>query len=436
MNLYDAAYLAAMPVIAPVIAYKRMRLGKYRESLPGMLGKRLPARALPKPAAERCWMHSVSVGETVAAGSVYRELKRRELGWEFLCTTTTETGQAQAHQTMAGAEQFSYAPADFSWTVRAFYRAYRPSVYLFFETEIWPNILSEGARRGVPIFLVNGKLSERSARRYVKASVLFRPILSNVRHFFMQTNQDAERMARIVGTEKNISVVGNVKFDALPDPLAAEERSTIRKAWGMGTDDVVALAGSTHPGEEDLVLDAYREAKAKCPALRLVIAPRHPERFDTVAGLIEKQGFALHRTSAGENAAPSCDQVVLLDQMRVLARSFGAAEIALLAGSWAPIGGHNLLEPAVHGIPVLRGPHMHAQPEIVRVLGPGDGAPEVPRERLAGMLIELGTEEAKRRAMGEKAARAANSNRGAAKRAVETIVEMVGEGMERMKDEG
>src|SRR5690606_13569563 len=143
VNLYDAAYLASVPILAPGIAWKRFRHGKYRDSLPGMLGRRAPTAPLPPPADERCWLHSVSVGETVAAGSVFRELHGRAPGWEFLCTTTTETGQAQAHQTMAGAQNFAYAPADFSWTVREFHRIWSPSLYLFFETEIWPNNLAE-----------------------------------------------------------------------------------------------------------------------------------------------------------------------------------------------------------------------------------------------------------------------------------------------------
>lgn len=422
MNAFDAAYLGALPIVAPAIAWKRWRHGKYRESLPGMLGKRLPDHPLAAPAEHRCWMHSVSVGETVAAGAIYRELRRRRPAWEFLCTTTTETGQAQAHRTMQGAEHFAYAPFDFSWTVRAHLDAYGPTVYAFFETEIWPNVLRGTAARGVPIFLINGKLSARSGSRYAKASFLFRPILSGVRRFFMQTQQDAERMERVIGDASRIEVTGNVKFDALPEPLQPAQRAEFRAAWGMGEGDIVALAGSTHPGEEEIIWRAFRAARERRPALRLVLAPRHPERFGEVADFFMSAGARVHRTSTGAAPGGPID-VVLLDQMGVLGRAFGACEIALLAGSWKPIGGHNLLEPAVHGVPVLRGPHMHSQPEIVRVLGPEQGAPEVGEDELAVILEKLAADQGLRAEMGAKAAVAANSARGAARRVVDRMLE-------------
>ncbi len=422
MNAYDLAYLGAVPVVAPTIAWKRMRHGKYRESLPAMLGRRTPATPLPRATAERCWMHSVSVGETVAAGSVYRELRRRRDDWEFLITTTTETGQAQARRTMEGAEHFAYAPFDFSWTVDHHLDAYRPTLYLFFETEIWPNALRRSARRGVPVFLANGKLSERSAARYAQASFLFRPILAGVRRFFMQTQQDAERMERVLGDASRIDVTGNVKFDALPDALAPEERRSFRTHWGMRDGDVVALAGSTHPGEETAIWRAFAEARKDAAALRLVIAPRHPERFAEVARSLADAGARVHRTSAGP--APSNDRadVVLLDEMGVLARAFGACDIALLAGSWKPVGGHNLLEAAVHGVPVLRGPHMHNQPDIVRVLGPEDGAPEVAEDQLARWLANLANDEPMRTQLGTKARAAAQSMKGSARRVTDGIL--------------
>jgi len=423
MNGFDAAYLGALPVVAPAIAWKRWRHGKYRESLPGMLGKRLPDRPLAAPKSHRVWMHSVSVGETVAAGAVYRELRRRT-DWEFVCTTTTETGQAQARRTMQDAEHFAYAPADFSWTVRAHLDAYRPTVYAFFETEIWPNTLRETAARGIPVFLVNGKLSERSARRYAQASFLFRPILAGVRRFFMQTTQDAERLERVLGEASRIEVAGNVKFDALPDPLSPEQRAAFRASWGVGDGDVVALAGSTHPGEEEIVWRAFKAARERCPALRLVLAPRHPERFGEVAKFLADAGAGVHRASEGDAPAGGAD-VVVLDKMGVLGRAFGACEIALLAGSWKPIGGHNLLEPAVHGVPVLRGPHMHSQPDIVRVLGPDQGAPEVREDNLADTIARLAADADLRRDLGAKAQKAASSAKGAARLTVERMMTQV-----------
>ncbi|MCB2154397.1 3-deoxy-D-manno-octulosonic acid transferase [bacterium] len=421
MNHFDLAYLAALPVLAPVVTYKRMRYGKYRESLPGMLGKRLPSPPFSPAGVERCWLHSVSVGETIAAGSIYKSLRHRELGWDFLATTTTETGQAQAKRTLEGAEAFAYAPADFSWTVRAFLDAYNPSLYCLFETEIWPNLLSQCGQRGIPVYLINGKVSDRSAERYARARALFRGPLSSIHRFFMQTEKDAERMARILGSDELVRVFGNVKFDALPTPLTVDERADIRGRWGAGEDTIVILAGSTHPGEEEIVLEAYRRARLTNPNALLVLAPRHPERFSPVAELLTRADMRVHRTSTGPN--PGDADVVLLDEMGVLARSFGAAEIALVAGSWCPVGGHNLLEAGVHGIPVLRGPDMHSQPDIVRVLGPEQGAPEVSAEDLGDWLIRLCRDADERERLGQLAAKASNSNRGAAGKVVDAMLE-------------
>ena len=423
MNFYDAAYLASLPVLAPAIAYKRFKHGKYKDSLPGMLGKRLPPRPLDPAQVERCWLHSVSVGETIAAGSIFREIERRRLGWEFLATTTTETGQAQALQTLAGANTFAFAPADFSWVVRRFHEVYRPSLYCFFETEIWPNNLAECGRRGLPVYMINGKMSDRSSRRYAKFANVFRGPLSNVRRFFVQTESDAERIARVVGTETRITVTGNVKFDALPDPLSGRERSEIRRAWGFSENQVALIAGSTHPGEEEIVLRAFRSVRDAEPKARLVIAPRHPERFEEVAELLMARGWDFHRTSEGPWPGEGSPTVVLLDQMRVLAKSYGAAEVALVAGSWAPIGGHNLLEAAIHGIPVVRGPNMFNQREIVRVLGPEQGAPQVSEHSLAKVLLSLVRDPEKRQRMGERAAAAARSSKGAAHKTVDLLLE-------------
>jgi 3-deoxy-D-manno-octulosonic-acid transferase len=423
MNAFDLAYLASLPIVAPGMAYKRLRHGKYRESLPAMLGRRLPNPPLPPAPTHRCRLHAVSVGETIAAGAVWRELRRRVPEWEYLVTTTTETGQAQAHTTLGGAQHFTYAPADFSWTVRRFHQAWRPTIYLFFETEIWPNMLLDCGARGIPTYLVNGKLSERSARGYARGASILRRPLAAVRRFYMQTPGDAERLERVLGNPARIEVAGNVKFDALPEPLSADERADLRRRWGIPPQTLVVLAGSTHPGEEELIWNAFRQARRDVPAMVLVLAPRHPERFAAVADDLRRWGARVHATSTGDNPAPPGQtDVVLIDQMRVLARSYGAADLALVAGSWAPIGGHNLLEAAVHGIPVLRGPHMHAQPDIVRVLGPDDGAPEVAADRLGDEIVRLATHADARIRLGQAAARAAHSNRGAAARVVEGIL--------------
>lgn len=420
-NALDAAYCALAAAALPAFAWKRLRHGKYRESVPGMLGKRLPDRALAPPAQERAWLHAVSVGEAVAAGAVHARLRAARPGWEFLATTTTETGQAQARRSIEGAQHFAYAPFDFSWTVDAFLRAYRPSLYLFFETEIWPNLLAACGRRGMPVFLANAKMSDRSAGRYARARRLFAGPLSHVARFYAQTQADAERIDRVIRDPSRIVVTGNVKFDALPKPLDPRERAEWRRRLGAPDGAVLLLAGSTHPGEESIVAKAFAEARRSVPALRLALAPRHPERFAEAAEILGRVLGPVHRASASPQP-PGNAAAVVLDEMGVLGRAFGACDIALLGGSWAPIGGHNLLEPACHGVPVLRGPHMHAQREIVRVLGPEQGAPCVEEEDLPREIARLAADDGERKRLGALAARAAESNRGAAGRVVEDML--------------
>lgn len=424
MTLWDLLYGAGLPVYAPAIAWKRLRHGKYRQSLPAMLGKRLPNPGLP-PHRERCWLHSVSVGETVAAGAVFRELRAQRPDWEFLSSTTTETGQQQALQSLKEAQWHTYAPADFSPVVRKFLNAWRPTLYLVLETELWPNLLGECGRRGLPAYLVNGKLSERSAARYEKARVLFAPMLRAFRLCLMQNQEYAERMARILRDDSRIHVTGNVKFDALPDPLPLEERELLREAWDIGSRDVLLIAGSTHEGEEELLAQCYTQLREEGLPLRMMIAPRHPERFDAVAALLEKH-FPGRVQRLSNGAVPpelvGRSAVLLLDQMRVLARYFGAADLAAVGGSWKPVGGHNLLEAAIHGIPVLCGPHLHNQPELRRILEDA-GADLIREERAVAETLRglLGNPEL-REDLGQKSRAAALANKGAAKRTVELIL--------------
>lgn len=424
-NLIDLAYLTASPFVAASMYRKYKKTGKYADSAPGMLARNIPSHRLPKKT--RCWMHSVSVGESVAASAFYKRLKVERPKWEYLATTTTETGQEQARKSLEGADYFAYAPFDYRPFLEKFHRYYRPSLYCFFETEIWPNHLLYLKKRKIPTFLINGKLSGKSARRYAQFGFLFKPVLSGVTRFFMQSERDAERMERIIGSSKRIEVVGNIKFDALPEPMKKDEKQQLRKSWSIQDDEFLIFAGSTHQGEEDSIIEAFLQARKEVPNLRLAIAPRHPERFDRVADTIMEYDLTVTRTSkqgVGTHIKNLDDQpVILLDQMGVLARYFGAGDLALVGGSWNPVGGHNLLEPAIHGIPVIRGPHMESQPEIVRVLSPKKGGLNIPEHRLGKAFIELAQNPERCKVIGKKAKRAAESSKGSAKRVVDLMLE-------------
>ncbi len=425
MNRWDLAYLAAAPAFLASVAVKRLRHGKYRRSLPGMFGRDLPEEPLPA-VRERVWMHSVSVGETVAAAAIFRRLRENHPGWEFLSTATTEPGFEQAARSFAEADHRTFAPVDLSWVVRRFQERWNPSVYIVLETELWPNTLLTCRRRGIPAFLANGKVSEKSFRSYRRLGRLFRPVLDCFTAFLVQTDEGAERLRTLAGPGARIHVTGNVKLDGLPAPLTEEERAAIRREWSVPRGGLAVLAGSTHRGEEELVYKAFRRAADRLgsedmPEPVLVIAPRHPERFGEAARRLRSAGAAVHPLSEGGTPPPG--SVRLLDRMGVLGRSFGAADVAILGGAWNPIGGHNLLEPANHGVPVVHGPHMHSQGEIMRIVRAENAAAEVPEEELAATLYRLLYNREEREALGKRGLQAARRNAGAAGRTVELIEE-------------
>ncbi|MDX1971973.1 MAG: glycosyltransferase N-terminal domain-containing protein, partial [Candidatus Sumerlaeia bacterium] len=288
----DAVYTAAAPFVWRKMKKKERLRGTSPERADQFftrhLGKDVPPVGTPEDI--RCWLHAVSVGESVAAGALFRQLKNQRPQWDYLVTTTTETGQKQARESLKTADRFAYAPYDHGICVRRFLHHYRPSLYCFFETEFWPNLLLELGRRQTPVFLVNGKLSEKSAKAYARFRFLFRPPLLTPTRYFMQTDDDAERLRTIIGAHPGIRVSGNLKFDALPNPISPEERLEWRTRWGIKPDELLFTAGSTHPTEEALMLRAFAEARQRVPNLRLMLVPRHPERFSEVAELITSAG--------------------------------------------------------------------------------------------------------------------------------------------------
>lgn len=417
----NTVYTAAAPLVWYSMRKKAALRGNSPQRISSFFTTALPSKPLPMHPSKRCWLHAVSVGESIAAGALFKVLREERSAWEYLVTTATETGQKQAQQSLAGADRFTFAPYDHSLCVNRFLNYYNPSLYCFFETEFWPNLLLQLNHRRIPVFLVNGKLSEKSARRYRRFRSVFRPALQVAEHYYMQTAEDAERLESIIGPTRRIEVSGNLKFDALPTPLTPEQRAAIRAAWGIAETDVLILAGSTHPREEEMILNAWLAAREHVPNLRLGLVPRHPERFDEVAALIQSKGQPVYRTSTAPNAAPP-GAVILGDQMGQLSKWFGACELALVGGAWNPIGGHNLLEPAIHGIPVIRGPHMHAQPDIIRVLSSEKGGLCVTERDLATTLSELARNPQERLRLGQLAQTAANSCKGAAKRVAHDIL--------------
>lgn len=421
MTQYDLTYLLASPLWVPYLLWRRLTKGKYSESTGGMRGKLLPTGQAARPFAQgSLWVHAVSVGEVTAARAVIPGLRRLAPQLPLVVSTITETGQASARRFFPG-EAITYFPLDLSANVRRFQEVFRPRLFVLMETELWPNFLTLAAARGARCFMINAKLSDRSFPRYHRFRRFMRPALQALSGLCAQTPVDAERFAALGVDPDRIRVTGNCKFDLEQRPLSAAERSELALSCGMNPRRRWIVAGSTHPGEEALILAAFRAVQTACPETGLLLCPRHPERFEEVCRLTAEAGLRTGRASAPD---PTADpEVVVLDRMGVLAKAYGLGELAIVAGSFCPVGGHNLLEAAAHAVPVLYGPDMHSQREIYRLFKESRVGLQLAPEALGPTMIDLLTDESLRRRQGEEVYQVIERNRGAADRAIQAIAQ-------------
>jgi 3-deoxy-D-manno-octulosonic-acid transferase len=404
--LYSAVLGVGLLAYLPAFLSRRGRAGYplHLAQRLGRLGEGLP----PEP---RCWIHAVSVGESAAAVPLVEGIRRRwpELG--IVMSTTTPTGARIVRERLAGAAAHRYFPVDLPGPVGRALDATRPCFFIAIETELWPNFLRALARRRVPAMIANGRISDRSFRRYRWVRGLMRRVLADVTIFAMQTEEDARRIIGLGAPRERVVVTGNLKTDLRPEPAA--DAAGWRRRLGLDAAARLWIAGSTHRGEEAVVLDVFARARARCPQLALLLAPRHPERADEVEEIIRGRGLAAVRRSRLSGDAPS-GAVVILDTVGELAALYALAEVVFVGGSLVPIGGHNLLEPAMHGKPVLTGPYTSNFREGAELLQQGGGAfvvkdaPEL--ERVLSRLLE---DPALARRTGE-AARAAFAGRAGA----------------------
>ncbi len=363
------------------------------------------------------WVHAVSVGEAQAAAILIGALRARHPDLEITLTCATPTGRARAAGLLPDIDT-RYAPYDLPGSLRRAFERLQPRRLVVMETELWPNLLAAAHRRGVPTLIASARISERTARFYQRRPGLLRAALAANVWVGAQTPADAGRYASLGVRAERLQVVGNIKFDrAVPVDLAARAAAT-RAHYARGRP--VWIAGSTHPGEEAIVLDAHRQILSAAPRTLLVLAPRHPPRFDAAADTIAAQGLRYTRRSRPE-ADPDA-QVLLLDTLGELNEFYAAADVAFVGGSLVPIGGHNLLEPAALGIPVIAGPAVFNSAESARTLTAA-GALSTVRDAagLAAAVLRLLDDPAARAAEGAAARAAVEANRGALERLLQMI---------------
>jgi 3-deoxy-D-manno-octulosonic-acid transferase len=364
----------------------------------------------PIPERERnaTWIHAVSVGEVEAAVPLIRALQARE---RVLLTTTTPTGSARVRALFGNSLTHVYLPYDLPDVVRRFLDGYRPRMAIFMETEIWPNLFAGCGRRAIPLYIVNARLTEKSARGYRRLRGLVAATLAHVATVCAQSQADAARFVLLGLPEERLAVTGNLKFDlTVPEDLPEQGRTLRANLFGRRP---VWIAASTHAGEEEQVLEAFLSLRRDYPDLLLLLAPRHPERSPEIRALCQKRELNCVARSAGTPCTPGT-AVFILDTLGELKLFYAAADIAFIGGSLVPAGGHNVLEPAALGMPILFGPLMHNFAEISRKLLTDEGAIQIhSHTELAEQVSRLLADATARRQLGEKARLFLDANRGA-----------------------
>jgi len=350
--VYNALVRVAAPLAFAAVLARGLRDRAYWQATSERFGYG-PPRTDAASGFPCIWLHAVSLGEVTAAAAIVRALRERFIDVALIVTTATPTGRARAQALFGATADVRFLPYDLPAAMERFVNRVRPDAVLIMETELWPNLFHACARRSLPVVLASARLSERSVARYRRFGALFRDLFTPNVWVAAQTPRDAERFVAIGAPAERTRVLGNVKFDITIGPELRDGGRALRQGAFAGRP--VWVAGSTHEGEEEQVLAAHDRARAAIPGALLLLAPRHPQRFDAVAALLARRGSQYVRRSAG-SPVPAAADVLLVDTVGELLRLYAAADLAFVGGSLVPAGGHNLLEPAALGLPVLTGP--------------------------------------------------------------------------------
>ena len=419
--LYSFLALLTFVALSPYFVYQALRHRKYAGSLRQRLGY-LPV-SFNLDGDDSIWVHAVSVGEVLAARPLISELRRRYPRLRLFLSTTTRAGQQLARRSVTDVDGVLYFPFDWASSVQRTLDLVKPRLFVMIETEIWPNLLRECRRRGIPTVLVNGRISYRSFPRYRLIRPLFRHVLADVDRFCVQGGEAARRLEQLGADPARITVTGSLKFDtldAVPTPGRGRER--VLRFFRMSANRPVLVAGSTLRGEEEAIIRAFNRLRTGGSNPLLVLAARHPERFGEVERLCRSEGLStVRRTDLPIDAEPRADAVVL-DTIGELAEVYQIATVVFVGGSLVRAGGHNILEPAVFGKPIVFGPHMENFAEIAEAFLVNDAAVQVRSDRELGTTIVSLTGDPVRCARLGAAARAlVDANRGARDRTLAVV---------------
>ena len=424
--LYSVATLIALVALAPYFLYQALRHNKYVGSLGQRLGY-LPV-SFNLDAEESIWVHAVSVGEVLAARPIVAGLKARYPPLRVFLSTTTMSGQKLA-RSVSDADGVFYFPFDFTFIVRKTLNLVKPRLFVMVETEIWPNLLRECRRRNVRTALVNGRISPRSFPRYRIIRPFMRRVLGDIDRFCVQSEETARRLGKLGADASRVTVTGSLKFDSLdPSTAPGRGRERVVRFFRISQGRLVFVAGSTSKGEEEAVIRAFnrvRTTQAGNNAL-LILAARHPERFADVERLCQREGLSTKRRSdLPIDSEPRVDAVIL-DTIGELAQLYQIATAVFVGGSLVPAGGHNILEPAVHGRPIIFGPHMDNFAEIADAFLTKGAAIQVRTDReLEDAVVSLMADPVRRMRLGAAARALVDENRGSKDKTLNVLAELL-----------
>ncbi len=407
----------------PKFFYKKVMQGKYKDSLSRRFGKQFPV--IHKQERVLVWLHAGSVGETKAVAALAKKIKDDPLRPLLLISSTTETGHAEAKRSIPQADYHVYLPLDFRWVIEPIIRTTLPDLLILTESDYWYNLLDCCRAVGTKTVAVNARISERSADRFKKLPKLAASLFSLIDNYCVQSTTYKERFLQLGIQKEKIHVTGNLKWDNPSSLLSEEQLATWRSHLQIQPGDQLLVVGSTHDPEEKIVLGILPKLLDEFPHLKVLFVPRHPERFQAVADLITQSdlsgGKKCPRFSAIETITKN-SRVILVDAMGLLTKCYQVADLAFVGGSYTPaVGGHNIIEPCPYGVPVLFGPYMHSQPELLQLVLEYGAGEQVAQDQLADTLRSYLSKPQKRREIGQKGKNLVEAMQGATLRTWEII---------------
>ncbi len=414
--IYNIFLVVATVFLSPVVLFKLITVPKYRGGLTQKLGRLRKSVMRVIKGTRPIWVHAVSVGEVMAAHPLIRELKKKYPHRKLILSTVTVTGHFTASRRVPEADAVFYFPFDYPCIVRRVIKGINPEIVLVAETELWPNFFRELKRQGIPSAVINGRISPHSYKNYQKFRKFFGMVFDQVMLFCMQSEEDAQRIKDIGADPGKVMVTGNLKFD---QKILGAQTGLVAIPAGRK----VITAGSTHRGEEAALLEVFSRLREKYPKLLLIIAPRHPERFGEVEGVINSAGYECQRRTSLRGPVKD---VLLLDTIGELRSFYAVCDIAFVGGSLVKVGGHNLLEPAAMKKPVIFSRYMFNFKEISEALiSSGGGIMVKDKSELYAELNALLADGERAKNMGERAFRVIEANAGAAKKTIEAISRLI-----------